>query len=146
VRHACACWAVSVTRHNYALVGGSSYQDRAPIWQGARVAVDRDGRRSRQDRWATTQMRRSVLSAVISKASPAVARVRRGFVSEGRQRGSPTGGFALGPPKADHHDSTSTLGRHHNGKLFRDPTSHSDHAVQTSDHERDGGVRVHTVA
>ncbi len=91
-------------------------------------------------------MRRSVLSAVISRASPAAKRVRWGFVSEGRRRGSPTDGLALGPSKADHHVSTSTLGRHHNGKLFRDPTSHGDHAVQTSDHERGGGVRVHTVA
>jgi hypothetical protein len=48
-------------------------------------------RRSRQDRWTTTQMRRSVPSAVIGQASPAVARARWGFASEGQRRGSPTG-------------------------------------------------------
>jgi hypothetical protein len=36
-------------------------------------------------------MRRSVPSAVIGQASPAVARARWGFVSKGRRRGSATG-------------------------------------------------------
>ena len=54
--------------------------------------VDLDGRRSRQDRCAPIQMRRSVPPAVIGQASPAVTRARRGFASEGRRRGPPTGG------------------------------------------------------
>ena len=53
--------------------------------------VDPDGRRFRQDRCATIQTRRSVPSAMIGQASPAVARARRGFASEGRRRGSPAG-------------------------------------------------------
>jgi hypothetical protein len=59
---------------------------------GARVALQirLDGRWSRQDRWATTQMRRSVPSAVIGQGSPAVARARRGFVSESGHHNSPT--------------------------------------------------------
>jgi hypothetical protein len=60
---------------------------------GARVALQirLDGRWSRQERWATTQMRRSVPSAVIGQGSPAVARARRGFVSESGCSQSPTG-------------------------------------------------------
>jgi len=40
--------------------------------------VDLDGSWSLQDRWTTTQMRRSVSSAVIGRASPAVARAEVG--------------------------------------------------------------------
>lgn len=43
---------------------------------GLVITVVLDGSWSRQDRWATTQMRHSVSSAVIRLASPAVARAR----------------------------------------------------------------------
>jgi hypothetical protein len=59
--------------------------------------VDLDGSWSLQDRWTTTQMRRSVSSAVIGRASPAVARARWGFVSEEVRARSATKHWRLAP-------------------------------------------------
>ena len=52
---------------------------------------DPSGGGFRQHRWTTTQMSRQVASAVIGEASLTVVRVRWGFASDGRRRGSPTG-------------------------------------------------------
>ena len=59
--------------------GGSALQ-RNLNWLGlgAKNRLDLEGRSSRQDRLVTTQMRRSVPSAVIGQLSPTVARAEVG--------------------------------------------------------------------